>query len=52
LRQILNGLKLLHENGISNPDLSLQSIFLHNGQIKIGQVNLGQTVIAEMETDA
>ncbi|CAD8083839.1 unnamed protein product [Paramecium sonneborni] len=50
-RQILNGLKSLHENQITFIDLNPQNIFKSNDEIKIGQINIFIDEIANMEND-
>ncbi|KAM3140950.1 hypothetical protein pb186bvf_006961 [Paramecium bursaria] len=51
LRQILNGLKGLHENQIMNVDLSPQCIYNDNGDYRIGQLNLAYNAMAQLEKE-
>ncbi|CAD8073358.1 unnamed protein product [Paramecium sonneborni] len=50
-REILNGLKSLHENQITFVDLSPKNIFFLNDEIKIGQINIFIDEIANMNND-
>lgn len=43
LRQIINGLKYLHDNGIIHRDLKPNNIFLNNNKIKIADFGLSLT---------
>ncbi|CAK61596.1 unnamed protein product (macronuclear) [Paramecium tetraurelia] len=50
-REILNGLKSLHENKITFVDLSPKNIFKSNDSIKIGQINICSDQLANMQTE-
>ncbi|CAD8167755.1 unnamed protein product [Paramecium octaurelia] len=50
-REILNGLKSLHENKITFVDLSPKNIFKSDDSIKIGQINICSDQLANMQTE-
>ncbi|CAD8063027.1 unnamed protein product [Paramecium primaurelia] len=50
-REILNGLKSLHENQINFVDLSPKNIFQKDDSIKIGQINICFDQLANMQTE-